>query len=54
MTAKYHGPKCPSNIHHGLMERIRQDRRPGTEWVCRKCYRRLYLNSDGRKVSAPR
>lgn len=53
MTAKYHGPRCPrAPIHHGLMERERLDQGLGSEWVCRECGRRLYLDKDGRRVSA--
>ena len=53
MTTKYHGPRCPAHpIHHGLMQREREDRGPGTEWVCPSCHRRLYLDVDGRRVSA--
>ena len=55
MTNKYHGPRCPAYpIHHGLM-RLEPDRlKPelGTEWVCPDCHRRLYLDQDGRRVSA--
>ena len=51
MTAKYHGPRCPV-IHHGLMQREREDRGPGSEWVCVECGRRLYLDDAGGRVSA--
>jgi len=42
MDTRTRVPRCPQDVHHGLM--YQESLSDGSEWVCRICGRRLYLS----------